>query len=97
MPSSCCPAERNDEIQQTQGQHARTHKEMIVLFHPHLGELRLSGTPSGQGASSGARTRDRSACPGARGGTQTHDRSACPCRSQGQFTMYFGTNASTKM
>ncbi|GFO26126.1 hypothetical protein PoB_005263100 [Plakobranchus ocellatus] len=33
--------------------------EFLYIASPQQGDLRLSGPPSGQGASSGARTRDR--------------------------------------
>ncbi|GFO20155.1 hypothetical protein PoB_004666000 [Plakobranchus ocellatus] len=40
-------------------QHRRRVSEFLYTASPQQGDLRLSGPPSGQGAGSGARTRDR--------------------------------------
>ncbi|GFN86793.1 hypothetical protein PoB_001329900 [Plakobranchus ocellatus] len=50
----------------------------LYIASPQQGELRLSGTPSGQGAG---------------GGTRTHIRRV-PCRSQGGLANHYATDAS---
>ncbi|GFO14215.1 guanine nucleotide-binding protein g(o) subunit alpha [Plakobranchus ocellatus] len=41
------------------GMQAARDIKLLLLASPQQGDLRLSGPPSGQGAGSGARTRDR--------------------------------------
>ncbi|GFO43617.1 hypothetical protein PoB_007012200 [Plakobranchus ocellatus] len=49
----------NSTISSNSSSNHTSRNNSTCSFYPQQGDLRLSGPPSGQGASSGARTRDR--------------------------------------